>query len=128
MNAIKPIAITADTVTLTKADYEALLDAVEEAHDLERIKQFDADLAAGRTETIPLDMALALCDGANPVRVWRKYRGMTARTLAAQVGIAPAYLSEIETGKKVGSIQVLTQIAAALKVDLDDLVRKASAE
>jgi DNA-binding Xre family transcriptional regulator len=123
MTPIKPISATADTVTLAKADYEALLDALEEAQDLERVKRIEADLAAGRTETMPLDMALALCDGANPIRVWRTHRGMTARELAAQAGITSAYLSEIETSKKPGSLQVLTAIAAVLHVDLDDLVR-----
>jgi DNA-binding XRE family transcriptional regulator len=124
MNAIKPIAVTADTVTLARSDYEELLGALEEARDLERIRQFDADLAAGRTETVPLDMALALCDGANPIRIWRKYRRMTARALAAAAGIAPAYLSEIENGKKSGSVAVLSRIASTLRVDLDDLVAK----
>lgn len=124
MNAIKPIAVTDDTVTLTRADYEALLETLEEARDRERIRQIDADLAAGRTEFIPLDMALALCDGANPVRLWRKHRGLTARDLAAQAGISPAYLSEIEAGKKAGSVPVLTRIAEVLRVDLDDLVQR----
>ncbi|MFM2042356.1 MAG: hypothetical protein RLY86_932 [Pseudomonadota bacterium] len=124
MTPIKPISVTAETVTLAKGDYEALLDALEEAQDLERIRRIDADIATGRTETMPLDMALALCDGANPVRVWRTHRGMTARELAAKAGITAAYLSEIETGKKSGSLSVLTAIASALRVDLDDLVRK----
>ena len=128
MNAIKPLSVTAETVTRARSDYEALLHELEEAHDLARIRQVDADLAAGRTEFIPLEMALALCAGANRVRSWRKHRGMTARDLAAQVGIAPGYLSEIETGKKAGSVQVLTRIAGALEDDLDDLVGEMRAE
>lgn len=122
MNAIKPIRITEDTVTLSKADYEALLDALEEARDLERLREIDADLAAGRTETMPLDMALALCDGANPVRTWRKHRGLTARELAIAAGITPGYLSEIESGKKAGSLAVMGRIAGMLRVELGDLV------
>lgn len=122
MNAIRPISTTDETVTLSKADYEALLDELEEAHDRERLRQVEADLAAGRTEEIPLDMAEALLEGANPVRTWRKYRGLTAGELAAQVGISKAYLSEIENGKKPGSVAVLAQIAKALTLDMDDLV------
>jgi DNA-binding XRE family transcriptional regulator len=122
MNAIRPIATTDETVTLSRADYEALLDELEEARDRERLRQVEADLAAGRTEEIPLDMAEALLDGANPVRTWRKYRGLTAGDLAAQVGISKAYLSEIESGKKPGSVAVLAQIAKALTVDMDDLM------
>lgn len=122
MNAIRPIAITDETVTLSKADYEALLEALEEAHDRARLRQVEADLAAGRTEEIPLDMAEALLEGANPVRTWRKYRGLTAGDLAAQVGISKAYLSEIESGKKPGSVAVLAQLAKALRLDMDDLM------
>lgn len=122
MKAIKPIRVTDDTVTLAKADYEALLEAVEGARDLERVKEIEADLAAGVTETMPLDMALVLCDGANPVRTWRKHRGMTARELAAAVGIAPRYLSEIESGKRPGALAVMSRIAGALRVELGDLV------
>lgn len=122
MNAIRPISTTDETVTLSKADYQALLDELEEAHDRERLRQVEADLAAGRTEEIPLDMAEALLEGANPVRTWRKYRGLTAGELAVQVGISKAYLSEIENGKKPGSVAVLAQIAKALTLDMDDLV------
>jgi DNA-binding XRE family transcriptional regulator len=122
MNAIRPIAITDETVTLSKADYEALLEQLEEAHDRARLRQVEADLAAGRTEEIPLDMAEALLEGANPVRTWRKYRGLTAGDLAAQVGISKAYLSEIESGKKPGSVAVLAQLAKALRLDMDDLM------
>lgn len=127
MNAIRPIATTDETVTLSKADYEALLEELEEAHDRVRLRQVEADLAAGRTEEIPFDMAMALCDGANPVRTWRKHRGLTAGELAAQVGISKAYLSEIESGKKPGSVAVLSQIAKALKLDMDDLMPRTAA-
>jgi transcriptional regulator with XRE-family HTH domain len=56
------------------------------------------------------------------VRTWRKYRGLTAGDLAAQVGISKAYLSEIESGKKPGSVAVLAQLAKALRLDMDDLM------
>ena len=42
--------------------------------------------------------------------------------LAAVIGKSPSYLSEIETGKKPGSVAVLRQIAEALGVDLENLV------
>ncbi|MBP7339715.1 helix-turn-helix domain-containing protein [Niveispirillum sp.] len=122
MNAITPLTITADTVLLARADYDALLAALEEARDIATVQQFKADLAAGHTETLPWDMAKALLDGANPVRVWREHRGMTARALAAAAGIATGYLSEIETGRKPGSVAALKALATALRVDMDDLV------
>ncbi|MDR5875713.1 helix-turn-helix transcriptional regulator [Vreelandella gomseomensis] len=54
-------------------------------------------------------------------QVYREYRGLRAGELAATVGISQGYLSEIETGKKTGSLRVLTRIADALDVELSDL-------
>jgi len=56
------------------------------------------------------------------VRIFRNYRGMTVSELATAAGISQPYLSEIESGKKTGSVAVLKRIATVLKVDLDDLV------
>jgi len=63
----------------------------------------------------------ALLTGANPVKVWRAYRGLTQGALAAQVGISKAYLCQIETGKREGAIKTLRAIATALDVTVDDL-------
>ena len=73
-------------------------------------------------EWIPAGVLRRMAAGEHPVRVWRDYRGMTARALAAAAGIAGSYLSAIETGKKPGSINAMKRIARALDVDLDDLV------
>lgn len=81
-----------------------------------------AYLAHKDDEKIPAAFAERLIDGENPVRVWRQYRQFTQTALAARAGITQAYLSEIETGKSEGSVKVLVAIAAALAIDLDDLV------
>ena len=47
---------------------------------------------------------------------------MKLQDLATRIGRSKAYLSEIECGKKTGSVQVLRDIARTLDVDLDDLV------
>ncbi len=45
------------------------------------------------------------------------------RLLAGRpAGVRQAYISQLETGKKEGSIETLKAIASALSVDLDDLV------
>ena len=63
-----------------------------------------------------------LLDGVVPVKVYREYRGLRAGELAEKAGISQGYLSEIEAGKKSGSLSVLTRIAAALDVELSDLI------
>jgi transcriptional regulator with XRE-family HTH domain len=37
------------------------------------------------------------------------------------VGLAPAYLSQIETGKRDGTLETYRKIAEALNLTLDDL-------
>ncbi|SIP96336.1 DNA-binding transcriptional regulator, XRE-family HTH domain [Rhizobium sp. RU35A] len=101
-------------VLLSEEDYEDLVDGLEASAVL-------AEIAAGQ-EVWPLDIVEARANGENPVRVFRTYRKMTVSDLAAAAGISQPYLSEIESGKKTGSVDVLKRIATALKVDLDDIV------
>ncbi len=101
-------------VLLSEEDYEDLVDGLEASAVLAEI--------AGGQEVWPLDIVEARANGENPVRVFRTHRKMTVSDLAAAAGISQPYLSEIESGKKTGSVDVLKRIAAALKVDLDDIV------
>jgi len=55
----------------------------------------------------------------SPIKVLRKYRGMTQTDLAKASGISRPYLTEIETGKKDGSIRALKSIADALDASLE---------
>ena len=73
-------------------------------------------------EFVPFELAERIAAGVHPVRVWREYRGMTASNLATQSGIVQSYLSDIETGKKPGSIKALKRIATALGIAVDDLI------
>jgi DNA-binding Xre family transcriptional regulator len=119
---IRPVAETPDTVTLSRPDYEALLDALEDARDVAAAIAAEARVASGDSEFLPAEMVARLCGGEHPLRVWRQHRGLSARALAAAAGMAPSYLAEIETGRKTGSIDVLKRLARALDVTLDDLV------
>jgi DNA-binding XRE family transcriptional regulator len=57
--------------------------------------------------------------GVATVRDWRLRRGLGARALARAAGVDPGYLSQIETGRKPGSVKALRALAAALGVPLD---------
>lgn len=53
----------------------------------------------------------------HPVKILRKYRGMTQDDLAAASGLSRPYLAEIETGRKDGSVSAIKTLAAALEVE-----------
>lgn len=101
-------------VLLSEEDYEDLIDGLEAEAILARVR-------AGE-ETWPHELVVELSQTDSRIRTYRKYRGMTMMELATAAGISQPHLSEIESGKKTGSVDVLKKIAVALKVDLDDLV------
>lgn len=105
-------------VVLPLAYYEKLLDQA----DIARAAKVAADIAAGREELVPAEIVKRIVAGESKVRVWRTHRGMSARDLATAAGLSAPYISEIESGKKEGSVSVMKKIAEALKVDIDDLV------
>ncbi|GGX91335.1 transcriptional regulator [Litchfieldella qijiaojingensis] len=107
-------------VVLSEQDYATLLEQAEDYHDIQAANEARARIDAGE-ETFPSSVVEALLDGAAPVRVFREYRGLRAGELAEKAGISQGYLSEIEAGKKTGSLSVLKRIAEALDVDLDSL-------
>lgn len=115
-----------DTVTLSRRDYEALLDALEDARDRASLRDFDArvasvGLAAVIADALPSEAVERLMSGESPVRIWRERRGLTQRVLAEQAEVPVSYLSEIETGKKPGSLAAMLRIARALRVDVEEL-------
>jgi DNA-binding XRE family transcriptional regulator len=104
--------------------YETYLQLVEDAQMLQDILDYDAAkraIAQGE-ELIPGEITFAILAGTDPTKVWREYRGLTQQQLAAAAGISKSYLSQIETGQRTGSVDVLLQIATALRVDLEDIV------
>ena len=99
-------------------DYEKLIAIAENKAD-------EADILAFRAsdeETFPASVVNALIAGENPVKVYRKYRGMTQQALADAIGKSKIYISKIEAGDRQGGVDVLSNIAQALNIDLDDLV------
>jgi DNA-binding XRE family transcriptional regulator len=103
------------------ADYQAILDRVEELQDIVDAENVSAAIHAGE-ETFPQELVDRLMSGENPLKVWREYRGMTASALASLVGVTPSAISQIEGGKRGVSVDLLKKLAMALDVDMEDLV------
>jgi len=115
-----------DTVTLSRSEYEALLDRIEDAEDRTAIDRLEARIAkegfeAATRDYLPVELAKRLFEGEHPIRVWRAHRGLTREVLAGKAGVAPSYLTEIETRRKPGSFDALAKLAQALDVSLDEL-------
>lgn len=105
--------------------YQKYLELLEKAEMLKDVQDYDSAkmaLEEGKEELLPESFVNELLEGANPVKLWREYRGLTQKKLADVVGISVPYLSQLETGKRKGSLEVYSAIAAALGVTLDDIV------
>lgn len=105
-----------ETVTISQDEYSALHARIEDLEDIL------AAMNARSGQPMPLEWANRIIEGDNPVRVWREYRGLSLRTLATKAGMSPGYVSEIEGGKKPGSIDAYKALAEALDTSVDWLV------
>ena len=104
---------------------EIYRDLLEKAEMLEDIRDFDEamrELERGEDELIPGEMVARLLDGEPPVKVWREHRGLTQAQLAERAGVTQGAVAQIESGKRRGSVDLLRKLAAALEVDVDDLI------
>ncbi len=109
-------------VILPEGEFQSLIESVENARDTSVVKAFEERLAAGDEELLPAEFVHAILSGANPIRAWREHRGLTIKSLAQSAGIASAYLSQLETGQRGGTIETMKSLASVLKVTIDDLV------
>jgi hypothetical protein len=107
-----------------KVDHVALpVDAAAAmAEVLDDIEDTTAYRARAGELTIPHEVVVAIHKGIHPVRAWRTHRGLTLQQLAKAGQLPVGYLSEIETGKKPGSIAAYRSLARALRTEIDMLV------
>ena len=87
----------------------------------EDVAAYDAALARDE-ESFSAEVADRLIAGDTPLKVFRKHRGLTQRQLADKADTAAAYVSQIETGRRAGSIAMLRRLAHALDLEIDDLI------
>ena len=108
-----------EVVTLPRARYEALLERLEDLEDARIIREEMAK--RDPRDDLPAELVKRMLKGEHKARIWREQRGLTLSALAEKAGIPVSYLSEIETGKKPGSVEAYRKLAAALGLSLDDL-------
>lgn len=134
MMEIKLLEETPETVTLRRADFERLLEAAhdreeEDREDIAALRHSEENETrigkdAARADHLSGELVEALIDGAHPVAVWRRHRGMNQLQLARKAGIGRSYLSDIERGARPGSIAAIKKLGRALDCTAADLLRE----
>ncbi len=117
---------------LPRKDYERLLakaaEADEDAGTARLVSEARKEIAAGGP-LLPKDVVDRLANGENPVRVVREWRdrewpgGMTQMYMSFKTDLSQGYISDIENGRRTGTVAALRLIANVLQVPLDILVQ-----
>ena len=94
--------------------------SLEEAEDCAAIDRALGEYEAG--ETVSGEVVHAILEGVPPLRAWRRHRGLTLDALAERTGVSKGYLSQIENGRKPGTLDLFRRLALVLEVTIDDLV------
>lgn len=88
-NSQKFVLVPIEQYNQLLADLEMLKDV----HDFRAAKAVDEETFAAEV------INRLILNQENPIKVYREYRGLTQKQLAAKVGIQRPYLTEIETGE-----------------------------
>jgi DNA-binding XRE family transcriptional regulator len=103
------------------ADYQHFLELLEDEIDARTVAEFHEAYTAGREFLVPNEIMRREIAGESSIKLWREHRGLTQQELAKRAGISKPYLSQIETGKRQGTVETLSAIARSLDVPLDVL-------
>jgi DNA-binding XRE family transcriptional regulator len=111
-----------EVAILPRAEYERLKtladEAIEDAGTARLVARAKKEIASG-APLLPKEIVDRLAGGENPIRVLREFRTETQVELAVAVGITQGYLSDLETGKRKGPLELHKKIARRLGVPLD---------
>lgn len=110
--------VSEDTVTIPRAEYEALLDAREDLEDMLTVER----ALENPEEGVPAEYADRIIDGEVPLAVYRDWRGHTQSSLAKASGVNRVQIADIEAGRKSGSAATLKKLAGALDLTVDHLL------
>ena len=103
------------------ADYARLVAEAEDKSDRQAAESATARRAGGE-EYLPAEVVDQLLEGQMPLRVWRQHRGLSLKELGRRAGMSYAHISDIERGRRSGTLDKWRRLASALAVDLDDIV------
>ena len=110
-----------EVAIIPRAEYERLKALSEEAAEDIGTAKLVARAKQDKGLLLPIEVVEQLASGKNPIRVLRKFRGLTQAELATaeSVQITQNYLSDLETGKRKGPFELHRKIARFLDVPFE---------
>ena len=98
VNQIKPIRETPETVTVSRSDFEAMHEQLEDAEDKIAVLE-DCLLDMKPHENrylLTMDETMRIIEGESPLKIWREERGLTVRDLSDALGVHAVEIEELE--------------------------------
>jgi DNA-binding XRE family transcriptional regulator len=121
MNAL--IIDNKEYAVVEKSIFLQMQQTIEDYEDSKSIAQTFKDVENGDDEWLSLEfIEKLLFSGESKVKLWREYRGLSAKELAAKTNIDPGAISRIESGKREPTLAQIKTLAEVLGVDVDDLI------
>ena len=126
-----------EMVILSRADYDRLARLAadddcedgddytpeEDARDIAYARDQIAKIKAGKLQLVPASVVYATTiHGVHPVKAWREHRGWTGEQLAKKSKLARTTISQIESGKRKGTVAAYKALAKALGVTVTSLI------
>jgi DNA-binding XRE family transcriptional regulator len=108
---------------MPKDEYLKLAELAEDLDDIAAAIRAEKRAAEGE-EYIPHELVLRLVNGESGLLVWREYRSLTQQALGDKVGLSKMTISGLEKGKRDTSSKNWRALAAALDVDVDDILHE----
>jgi len=111
-----------EVAILPREEYEALVansaEADEDVGTARLVARARKDINAG-APLLPKNIVDRLANGDNAVRVLREWRDITQMELSSKTNISQSHISDVESGRRIGTPATLRRIADALGVPLD---------
>jgi len=108
---------------MPRREYEQLAakaaEADEDAGTARLVARARREVAAG-APLIPKEVADRIADGENPIRVLREWRDKPQTYISFKTDIGQGYLSDLENGRRKGTVEALRRIAQVLEMLLTD--------
>jgi DNA-binding XRE family transcriptional regulator len=114
-----------ELVLLSRADFDALQEALENSRDAIKATKTMAALAGGAQEMLTAEEIEAALAAPTPLAFWRAKRGVTQKALATAIGASQSYIADLETGRRRGDPALFLRLAKALRLRMEDLVEDA---
>lgn len=104
-----------DTVTVTRAEYEDLIDTRDAVIAVGLV-------ARGEMETLSEVEMDAYLAAPSPLQFWRKHRGLTQTRLAELSSMTQSHLAQAERGQRGLGVATYARLAKTLRVRIEDLL------